>query len=118
MESEKPMLDAKSLVLLREIVAKTHDGRMEWEPTASASLFLSAIESYSLHVSKQEQGPAGPYVRVVLKDEDGRMLLSFDSDEVDKQHGQLMNELYESARRKALRVDQAVDSILSMLKKL
>ena len=116
------MQDPKALQLFREVLAKTKAGRMRWEPTANESEFFSVLPSGSTLVASmsRQQNSYGDYLgddfALVLRN--GEQDLLRVAPEVDGVGIAGLSELYEFARRHALRVDATVDQVLGDLAKL
>lgn len=115
------MQDPKALQLFREVLAKTKAGRVRWEPTANETEFFSVLPSGStLLVSmSRERNSYGDYVgdefALVLRNGEQDLLRVASNVEGV---GLGLSELYEFARRQALRVDATVDQVLGDLAKL
>jgi hypothetical protein len=116
------MEDPQALKLFQEVLAKTKAGRIRWEPTASDTEFFSVLPSgYTLLTSmSRQQNSYGDYLgddfTLVLRNGE-QDLLRVTSD-VDGVGSAGLSELYEFARRHALRVDATVDQVLGDLAKL
>jgi len=116
------MEDPKALQLFREVFIKTKAGRIRWEPTANETEFFSILPSGStLLVSMSHQRNSygddiGDDFTLMLRNGE-QDLLRVTSD-VDGVGLAGLNQLYEFARRHALRVDATVDQVLGDLAKL
>ena len=115
------MEDPKGLQLFQEVLAKTKAGRIRWEPTANELQYFSVLpggETLSV-VETHEKDNWGSDVQdlVLVLRSDERELLRVTSD-IDDVGWKGLSELYELARRQALRVDAAVDKVLGELAKL
>jgi hypothetical protein len=113
------MEDTKAKEFFQGVLSKTRAGRIRWQPTAEESEYIAALGGqFTLSVSQYENQVV-PYTRyaLVLKDQDGRMLTTITSvdDGIDRED---IRELYETARRQALRVDDKIDQVLGELSKL
>jgi len=116
------MQDEKALALLDEILAKTTAGRVPWEPSVSGDTLLAAIKGkYSLilkpYTGIDSYGNEVGLPSLVMKDASDREILTVTSD-LDGVNMDALTELYETARRQALRVDQQVEDLISDLKAL
>jgi hypothetical protein len=117
------MQDAKAVQFFEEVLSKTRARKIRWEPTAVESDYIAAVGGqFTLSVAEYER--ENRYINqpimehsLALKDQEGRTLTRVtDMDdgisEVD------MRELYETARRQALHVDEKIESLLGALSKL
>ena len=107
------MEDTKAKEFFEGVLSKTRAGRIRWQPTAEESEYIAAIGGqFTLSVSSDRYG-----CTLLLKDQDGRALTAVTStdDGIDPQD---TRELYETARRQALRVDDKIDQVLGELSKL
>ena len=115
------MEDPKGLQLFQEVLAKTKAGRIRWEPTANELQYFSVLPGgVTLSVVEtHEKDNWGSDVQdlVLVLRSDERELLRVTSD-IDDVGWKGLSELYELARRQALRVDAAVDKVLGELAKL
>lgn len=104
------MTTDKDLELVQQLIDATKKARVSWHPTATLNQFTTSLKGrLSLLIGKYANGDC--YFRVV--DEGGQEMLSIEGPPA----GQLVDELWELARRAALNVDQAIDDILQELKR-
>lgn len=101
--------DPRLLAILSELLAKTKADQVSWEPTVASNEFLTAFPEHSVKV--QYQG--GSYY-LIVNDKAGRRLVSLTGQTAGAE--QLLPELYDLARRKALKIDENLDSLLSQLR--
>ena len=114
--------EEKILKLVEGLLAKTKSGDVVWERTSSPDVFQAAFPSYTVRVStrrSENQLEALDYVVSIL-DEAGTTIERASDVDLTKALGgvsayQLMQELYALARRQALGVDGALDTLLSEL---
>jgi hypothetical protein len=115
------MQDPKAVQFFAEVLSKTKEGRIRWAPTATDAEYLAAIAGkFTLSISEYNEqdrwGNNDVKYALLLKDHDGRILMRItDEDGVTSED---LRELYERARRQALRVDEKIDSVLGELSKL
>jgi hypothetical protein len=115
------MKDPKDRKLFEQILEKTKVGRIIWEPTANDSEFLTVLPGgLALKISKTYEddsyGNPDEQGALVLNGEDGELLrMTPDGDVITWSE---FSELYEFARRKALRVEAKVDKLLGDLARL
>ena len=96
------------------VLSKTRAGRIRWEPTAEDETYIAAIGGrFTLSVWRYDRWKHG----IALKDQDGRVLTTITSGEEGINENEI-RELYERARRQALRVDDKIDQVLVELSKL
>ena len=115
------MQDPKAVQFFEELLSKTKEGRIRWEPTATGQEFLAAIAGkFTLSIAEFYQedswGKNELKYALLLKDSDARILTR-----VTDENGvglEDLRELYERARRQALRVDEKIDNLLGELSKL
>jgi len=120
------MQDDKAVKFFEEVLSKTRAGKIRWEPTADESDYIAAIGGhFTLSISEGQNPYQTTYpinlpptmCTLALKDQDGRVLTKVtDMDEGIPERD--IRELYETARRQALHVDEKIDTILGELSKL
>ena len=115
------MRDEKAIAVFEEILAQTKQGRVPWEPDLAGTILLAAIKGkYSLvlkpYTSLNSYGAEFGPPTLVMKDASDRELVTITSS-LDVQPDAL-KELYETARRQALKVDEQVQDLLSDLRSL
>ena len=107
------MEDTKAKEFFEGVLSKTRAGRIRWQPTAEESDYIAAIGGqFTLSISSDRYG-----CTLLLKDQDGRALTAVRSTD-DGIEPVEIRELYETARRQALRVDDKIDQVLGELSKL
>ncbi|SRR5713101_4920247 len=117
------MQDAKAVKFFEEVLSKTRGGKIRWEPTAIESNYIAAVGGhFTLSVAEYER--ENRYINqsimahsLALKDQEGRTLANV-TDMDDGIREADVSELYETARRQALHVDEKIDSLLGELSKL
>jgi len=115
------MEDAQALALFEEILARTKDGRIPWEPSVSDTLLAAIKGKRSLvlmpYTSTDSWGHERGAPTLTVKDSYDRELLRVTS-EIDGVSSEALQELYETARRQAFKVDEQVQDLLTDLKNL
>jgi len=114
--------EEKTLQLVQRLHAKTKSGEVPWERTSRPGTFQAAFPNHIVKLSafqNLDTPDALDYVISVF-DESGTILENASDVDLQKVSPgvkvfQLMEELYEAARRQALDVDSALDSLLSEL---
>lgn len=123
------MADERIVRFLEGVLSKTKAGRVPWEPTAQEATFIAAIGGqFTLSVcdwaARAQYTPrtrsvsgSGPQYVLVLRDQMGRELATVTEAEEGITPGAL-RELYDRARRQALRPGEKIDNALEVLKSL
>jgi len=116
------MADQQIIKFFDGVLSKTRAGRIPWGPTAEESKFIAAIGGqFVLSISAEDSEDSyGQIVRrysLILSDRNGVELTTVTNSD-DGIAWQEIQELYETARRKALRVDEKIDNVLEVLSKL
>lgn len=115
------MEDAQALALFEEILARTKEGRIPWEPTVSDTLLAAIKGKRSLilkpYTSKDSYGNEEGWPSLIVRDSADRELLHVTS-ELEGARIDALRELYETARRQAFKVDEQVQDLLSDLRSL
>jgi hypothetical protein len=107
------MEDTKAVEFFQGVLSKTRAGRIRWQPTAEDSEYIAAIGGqFTLSISSDRYG-----FGLVLKDQDGRVLTAITSIDAGIEANDV-RELYVTARRQALQVDDKIDQVLGELSKL
>ena len=114
------MEDHKVKEFFEGVLSKTRAGRIRWQPTAEESEYIAVIGGqFTLSVAQAEL--AFPVLHtgyaLSLKDQDGRELMRITGHDEGVDYGEV-GELYETARRQALRADEKIDAVLGALSKL
>ncbi len=100
-------MSPKDSELLSQLLQKTKDGTLTWEDTALNGDFVAAIGgrvSFTL-----EAGVLSPVL--TMKDALDRELVRMSEDP-------RLEQLYDAARRRALRVDETLDEVLQELRSM
>jgi len=134
------MTDSKIIKFFEDVVSKTKEGRIPWEPTAQESNFIAPIGGrFSLSISEKVAygtgtpmpdelyGSQGHYdspglygslekYALVLRDMNGRIATVTDANEGI--HPGAMRELYEAARWQAVHGGEKLSEALEVLQSL
>jgi hypothetical protein len=105
-------LNEKLVQLLRIIHGKTKNGELVWEKTANSSEFQVAFAKNSITIG----GAAGITPTLRIFNEEGNLLEEIGVLTTSGTERDLLKEVWELARRRALGVDQAIDELLAELK--
>src|SRR5579871_4662007 len=106
-------MDAKALQLFQEVLAKTKAGKIRWEPLAVDNEFFAVLPGpFTINVSTRPMDSWGTAeYELVLRDQGHELIRVWDNNTGEPG----VAELYELARRQALRVDANVDKLLGEL---
>ena len=113
----------KMVYLVQKLYRRTDDGTAEWEETDIEGVFQAPFPEYTVRLSMHSPDGHVPgsedYVLSILN---ARGLKIEEVSDVDLAEDladsyEVMKHLYRAARRKAMGVDQALDSILAALGK-
>jgi hypothetical protein len=97
------MATQKDLELVQFLINGTASGQIQWQAAAETDQFVTALRGkYSVRIGK-----VGNLFYLNMKDSDDRELLSVSSEESYD-----VELLFDSSRRAALKVDEAIDDIL------
>jgi hypothetical protein len=114
------MVDEQIFKLFQGVLNKTRAGKIPWQPTAEESTFMAAIGGqFTLSVSAW----ASPFVSggqryaLVLEDKAGGELARITETDEDIRPDDL-REMFETARRKALRTGEKIGDVLEVLSRL
>ena len=115
------MEDVQALALFNEILARTREGRIPWEPSVSDALVAAIKGKRSLvlrpFTGTDSWGNDFGAPTLTVKDAADHDLLRVTSD-VNGVREPDLQELYEIARRQAFKVDQQVQDLISDLRSL
>lgn len=104
----------KKFALVDAMVAKTNSGELVWEATFDDDMFETTLKSSSIRIMKNNNR----FIITVLG-KDGAVLERFNNDDLGLQRPQyedIVKNIYEVIRRKALKVDETIDALLDELK--
>jgi len=114
------------LPLIAKLLEKTKGRKVEWKGTYESTTFICALEGkYSFEIEKGVTSNRNPYRRLTMKDNlEGEVFVAFavvpdvDTSDQNDQLFQMLDELYQQARRVALDIDRKVDEISDILDKM
>ena len=110
--------------LVEDIRAKTELGKLKWSETAEPDEFIAVLTGakfvvksiLSNEVDPQDGQPyQDPSLEIHRREDDALLLKITSSNEIP---WQLLSNIHQSARHRALGVDDAVDEVLGALKQL
>ncbi len=108
------MTDPKLVELVTRLHRQTVLGKVAWEPTVTDDEFQAEFPDYTIRISI----PTLYSYRLEILNPDGRVVEAISSWALEKSMDdavETMSELYAVARRTAMRVDEALDDLLSKL---
>ena len=106
--------------LLEHLAVRTAEGKVNWRNTAKKNTFAVYLKEFALTVSEfYNEHPEGEgfMVTVTLLNAGGDEIDSFNLMDSDVDYA-MVSSLHSSARRKALRIDEALNTMLHELKTL
>lgn len=117
------MTTEKYLKLLSRLEEKTASGQADWQTTANDGVFSLAFSNYSVQIGlKRVYNQDDPDVVISILNSVGDVVDAVRDTELGPESGfelsefyKRMRRLYDSARRRASGVDEALDSILDDL---
>jgi hypothetical protein len=99
--------------LIPILLEKSREDKINWEPLSSGSI-VARFDEFSVELTDSPRG----HVRIIIRDNEGRLLESTRWEELGKPYDDALNDLHALARRQALQIDKALDAIKSKLDKL
>lgn len=102
------------LDLLKKLVAKTEAGAVNWHPTSNDNEFVVYFDQFSLSMYMSREEREEDSCTFTIRDSTGKTVDRFWLQESEA-NWSLVDRLFTAARRKALRVDEAVGAILREL---
>ena len=103
--------------IIKNIENKTEENNANWHTTARENEFIIYFKEFSLSVSTHHDADQEiSYVQITMYSEDGIPIDYFTIEDRDTEYNYMYN-FYQSAKRKALNIDEALNQILSEVKK-
>jgi hypothetical protein len=120
------MANQKYIELVDRLHMRTQEGRLKWFETPQKGVFAALLRGYSLQIETERSDDPDPETldyRFTILNGDGDVVESLSDIVIGnglaptelRMFYQKCRELYDMARRKALGVDDALDSILDEL---
>jgi hypothetical protein len=113
------MADSKYIKLITLLHDKTLNNKLTWEATTDENSFITSFSDYTVKIEgySTEQGS---YYTLTVLDSLANVIdevydYNFDNSDFNQDPEAYMRELYQSARRQASGIDEALDSILRQL---
>lgn len=113
--------EARMWKLIQRLHAKTMAGELQWEKTVSKNSFQTAFPNYVVRVSvTYAEDDSAPDYHIAVRDGAGTTIESVSDRDInsalpDSRAYPLMGELFTKAKRQALGVNQALESLLNEL---
>jgi hypothetical protein len=114
-------IEQKLFTLVQKLHAKTLAGGVVWERTSTNNAFQTSFPTFVVRLYERwEDGAESPDYVISIRDESGLTVERASDVELTKAIPNcnafaIMRELYTMARRQALNVDSALDSLLAEL---
>jgi hypothetical protein len=113
------MADKKLVSLVKRLKEKTLRGTISWEKTVEEGVFQASFPDYAITIGQERREDVWDYVFRIYNDK-GELVevigeREFSSEDFGMRPYDFIDEIYVVARRTAMGVDQAIDSILSAL---
>lgn len=112
----------KRYALVKRLRDQTVNGKVEWERTATNGIYQASFPNYSIKISegRSPQSDESPAIYVRIYNSEGTLIESFNDEDLPTDTGPnapyaIMSQLFEFARRQAMGVDAALDSIMGAL---
>jgi hypothetical protein len=108
------MNDEEKLIQIAiQLLSKTRKDLVNWEETADPTLFQTTMEDYTVTIDKV----GGSRFDLHLRNQKGRAIASVQVREgtASTTNYNTLSNLYEIARRQALKIDSALDDVISKL---
>jgi hypothetical protein len=113
------MADKKLVSLIKRLKEKTLKGTISWEKTVEEGVFQASFPDYAVTIGQERREDTWDYVFRIYNDKGELVEVVAERDFSPEDFGirpyDFIDEIYVVARRTAMGVDQAIDSILSAL---
>jgi hypothetical protein len=118
--------DSKHLRFVEELHRKTLEGRIPWEAMAGEDAFRAAFARYAVTTHRWQESQQGQnaWYSLRIQDESGAVIEEIsdaylgDVSIGDLRGRDVLRQIFEGARRRALDVDEALDTLLEALQGL
>lgn len=106
--------------MLQLLVEQTNSGKLDWKETGDESRFLVSFPSYSILISEEEGEDDTMDYFISIVNSEGKTVDRFSDVTLSSQNlvansFNIMRDLFNEARRRALGVDKALDDIIAHL---
>jgi hypothetical protein len=111
------MGNEKMVSLLQKLYQRTSEGRVPWQETEMPEVFQAAFPGYAVRI---HHDPDSGDIVLSLFNEEGAQIEEVTDEDIKNELQNsftLMKDLYDTARRTAMGVEEALDKILAELDK-
>ena len=114
------MATTKIVKLILRLLEKTQNSEINWEETENEEVYQATFPDYSIRISLRPSGGENCDYKLSIYNENGNLVEAIWDNDISSQDlpdaYPKMRSLYDGARSKAMKVDEALDSILNELK--
>jgi hypothetical protein len=117
------MVSEKLIQIVRRLLRLTQEGKLNWSEDPNSMSFTVSFPSYSLSISSEDDvfNPDNRSVFIKIYNSEGGLIEAVSDEEFpgdtfvkeQKTPYKVLYELHQNARRRAIGIDAALDSILS-----
>jgi len=117
-------MDSKPVRLIQQLLARSNEGKVKWEKTVNSAVYQAAFPHYSVRTFSRfnPEVDENDYFLQIFNEE-GELVEEISDGDLHVMLGQtavpnafkIMKDLYEVARRTAMGVEAALDTILAEL---
>jgi hypothetical protein len=119
------MSDNKYWRVVKALIRKTNSGEAKWEPTPVDGVFSISLPDYSIRIWRSEDDVGSQRVMFSIVDSSGTVIDTFSDGEIRAgvnptqtiETYREVTRLAESARRQAMGIDKALDSLIEELER-
>jgi len=109
------MISNEYIDLVEKLLVRTKEGEVNWKNTVKSDEYMIYFKSFSLSISTSYDNFSNEHtVLISLRNDTGKEIDNFLINEEDP-HYKMVTELHTGARRKALRIDEALSTIMTEL---
>ena len=99
--------------ILDRLHIKSQNGEANWRTTGRDNQYIIYFQKFSLSIIYgYEESDNSCYILLSIYNENGESIDSFYVDDNSKEEYEFLEKLYQSAKRKALKIDEAVSEML------
>jgi hypothetical protein len=115
----------ENVPLVAKLLAKTKEGKIDWKGTYDQSVFICVLDGqYTFELDKGKTAAGLGFQKLIMKTGDEEVLTvrarspTQSSPRQEDEMFELLGELYDSARRIALNIDQKLNAVSNILDNL
>lgn len=101
--------------IIESLTLKTDEGKISWTQVFSTSAFTCSVDAEFTFKVQRSVRSDGTYYRLTMTDKENNEI--FDVEE-DADYGRRLGNLHEAARRVALNVEDKVNAVKAILKRI